>query len=634
MKHSIAVFWSRKWIWIVMLASLPLAPWIVKVSGTYDIQDKLNAVNVRANKALRARYGPDVSQQIAELTHSTTGTALIKAGAGIRSILYPDLIGFAPGASDALSSLQSRFGQYLDDYTSVSRSGGMYNHAPGVYSRYVYVRDDPQMILENMTIPDLVNRLQTLLSVNLLSSGDWRGAINCAEKAAHAADAFRANKPAYLDETVRLRQSAYDGYELMLRSQPNAAVSRDIVTSLRGLAPSDPVLDILTIASIWGTQINENNRIYRNSIYGQAIMNFLYDSRSFHNSANRKWAAFVQKESTTCFLVPLPWTQLRAALVRLRHVVNTEPACLASVVARDPLFEGTDPITRAVYIYQLPNVRLYALDMRGLATKRLLLEAAFAARAWHEEHTSWPAQLADLVPAYLPNLPTAPASNVTTQTLGMAEAMALSGTPYLPLQSGWIELTPNHIMGFLGFPDITTCDYDIANWHCGPMDDGSRHVGFTIWMRNYSINPLSLVLYAEALERRPSGSVKLATVLGTPEKQSPQMMSPGMMGESASSADAEKMTSEKTMIHIDLDKARLTGMATNAWMNLCQHADVETTQIMAADFQAPYALKVDMVLPEKVFAIWAPGADQAPPAKCGSPNSVPTSGLIVYPEGL
>lgn len=625
MKHSLSSVWSRKWLWFVMLASLPLAPWIVKVSQRYPIRDKLNIINDRAGEGLRARFGPDVSAQISALETSTTGAEFIKAGLSITSVFPHSIAGLAPGASEELTCINSRFGPWLDAFTSASRSGGLYSTPMrGVFS--------------SSQLAALVRHTQSVLSAGCLAAGNWQGAIDRAEGAAHAADAFRAIGPVANTMAAHLRETALNSYELMLQRRPGAEESRHALMSLRSLASSDPVFDIMTLATALnevGSDIDFPNHMYENAIIGLAL-NVSY----YHNPGNARWAGWInEKQLIWPPFLRIPWTQMRATLGQIRHVVNTEPDILASAVTRDPLFTGTDPIARAVHVYQVnPNGYPQMLTRsRRAVTRRLLLEAAFAARAWRDEHTTWPGELAALVPAYLPDLPTTSAIINSSPNSNNLDEIALGGTPYLPLRAGWIELTADRIGEFLGMGAAMKPD----KWQSSRMDGARRRIAFTIWLSAANTNPLYPVLLAEALERRPSGAVTSVTVMATRVNQptlTPGMSYPGI---------ADNMINEQLVTPIDRKMARLVGMSSAEWRGLCHGAE-DGVSPPAVNFKEPYALRVEMVVPDKVYAIWAPEADQ--PAQANpqhvqpSPGplaitpplsaSSPTHGLIVYPEGL
>src|ERR1043166_6791554 len=63
--------WSRWWFWTAMILSLPFAYIIPLWAMRWPYDAKLAEFNRHLNDAMHARYGPDISRELAKLTTTT-----------------------------------------------------------------------------------------------------------------------------------------------------------------------------------------------------------------------------------------------------------------------------------------------------------------------------------------------------------------------------------------------------------------------------------------------------------------------------------------------------------------------------------------------------------------------------------
>lgn len=547
--------------WVAVALTLPLAPALAIGLQLLALPslDEFSKVDKFAQTQWESPFGPDITPQLLALdklmlkklnSHDYEKLVVLMGIQGdTLSVSYAD-------ATTESRCIETEFGDLITSYATVSRSGGA--------RRAGRNRD----LLTSC--PRTMVYAGCLISACAAESGDWNKAIVRAEEAAHIFDGYRALGEGGQMEAAKARSLVYSLYRNMLNLRPKATIARQLIKSLQGLQDSDPVYKELPALGMseWTEKASNDVRQELGPVFGAvtlAIMGRLhgdYMLRSAVEGISTDLMARVSLDKRIQVPLPspnqpsggfagylFPWTTtfartsfLRQALktdssvallpfmarkLYLRQNPNLEHAGLTELRHWKPEFDaGFDPVTVLMYTYfqyQFDDFQRVART-RFIRTQNQLLQTAFAARAYHDEHDRWPAKVGDLVPEYLESAAS------KTNTGGLFELQNASE----PLRVVCIDRTTvtaaliNQKYQLQEIRSGSGVPYDDPNRRFPNInltrkaDDGSQHVEFSLDSGSAgSSSFLRMARWAFAFQTQASdlgASVTVMTTISTPTR--------------------------------------------------------------------------------------------------------------------
>lgn len=595
-------FWARKRFWASMLASLPVLMVFRVWMQCVPEPGRIAEIDRRVQRAIVTRYGPDVTTALANLDRSEPACQLQDFLAiPLGPLAWSPSAVVAAGSSAVAARMRKadlRFRDYATSYSAVSGSGGVYPflHRPAASDG---VRDLPQQLaLLN------VRWLHIASMTARLHDEDWNGALAAFESAAHASDAFRSAGVSGIMEAARGRIQCYQAAEALLRARPDAARSRQALALLRSLQDTDPVVSPefavgnLLDSTDWQQFAGHTGFarfFYADTLLlGNALHGVARDIVASPGSETaRQWASgTVLPHSPGTLAAPLPWTRTASLMIQLRRILKRNPDLLPSELGTNPVYAGTDVLARALFLYQSGPDNLFGAQELCVdaALQGRLIEAAFAARVYREEHGTWPDDVGALI---------APGETG-------AESQSRD---YSPISGSFSELKMQDVKTVLGVESLAGGNLDIHSVAVqkGPLspeiqasESGGRRVNTTIPLDLDRIDLLFPVTeYLEGL-REFNTSVSLGIRKVTVYNYSgPSSVMPAPAEQSLTRAAAESFFARYADKALAFEGAATSPIALRRGFS---HSDAP---VRAEDGYVRFMIHCEARLPENIFMVFA-----------------------------
>lgn len=543
--------WSSKLLWAAILAAIPLAPYLAHRYGPDEYCNVWQFPD-EVRKATAAQCGPRT--ELLKQPPTATLEALRSLDASTTGADFR-AAGSTPGGRS-----QGELGLFL--------SCPLAAFAPGISRRMECFEQRFGPFLDACTSvacgatgkpvvapPVLeVAAARTLLTGVHTSLGDLPGAL------------------AQLQAIARVAPGdPYGSYELVLRSGIGSADPQAILKSLRELPTTNTVATLASIYGVVGDYWNLTN----------ALAGAASEFESFRDPDNRRWGEWFSRHSWGSGAAP--WTLTKAKLKLLKHIAESEPNTLPGRAKQLAPYKDISPVVLALQFYQwqLYEVRNDIHLSRMTATHRALMEAACAALIYRQKQGKWP----ESMPALKPWLgDEATSSALDQKDVDLFDKIQAANTPYRPLQMGMVDVDSTNVAQVLGIPTNLSSVNVLANqiyFSKKPLTQGTISITQEIHLDQSP--PLLSFCVADALRNRLASPTTVTLISNKGVAIDEAVVS--------KLAEAEFSALERQLCGKKADK----------------EADALTEE------QIPWILKLETVLPDKVFAIWSIPHDKRDP---------------------
>jgi hypothetical protein len=416
-------------------------------------------------KARVARYDPDlVPQFLPKVPEQDRGKYNHK-----KEYRIQELISGGMAATEAMRPDLEAMGRLYD--SSFRRWDAEISHGL-VFLPFFHVEDylkgrmnySEFISISPVPFSDAVSKIRRAEAALAMREQRWSDALELLESCAHFADPLRYKENcAWL--SVSCRAGAYVDYESLLRAAPPRHVSRRALASLASLRESEPIYDDWTFqvarlcASSYPLMLldpAETNPVVRRRYVPCFLGSLLVAVESKDKLGDPRlqaWAKHLDRQlsrdnSTMLFhaaaddpLHPVfgRWTFFPSACRFLNEVSMKSPWLYQSRLLPESDYRDLDHWTLMMFgdtVVRSISLNPDLLNMwpRRNKTLNLLLEAAFAARIWRDEHGAWPRSMHDVEPLL-------PKAKDDPSTCVVIRGSSFPITPYRPVQLAERKMT-------------------------------------------------------------------------------------------------------------------------------------------------------------------------------------------------
>jgi len=552
-----------------------------------------------------------------------------------------------------LPALGEMYDPYFDEYDQLVEKGNFY--LPTAF--YVLGSKVPQTaearsrppapedLIPNYLMVQTVAKLRRAIAERAIGDRNWEDALRRLEANAHVSDPIRMRGVIGQLIAVACRAIGYGGYLTLLHRSPPSDVEREALEALVRLRETDPEWDDWVwraelLAFLEGLSASDIGIIHFMGFF-EAVAGVVETRERLDKTHLRSWAErFDQRYLTEpasrrqVFSAyarvfrqgGLKWTTVPSAVKWLQRVAVSQPEMFEPPGMPAELAGSLDRWTLALLAGMSYGANLDEVRIRSsvTVTKGRLLEAAFAARLYHQEHGEWPASMEDLVPAYIP--PFVESASAEVYTL-----------PFVPFQIAWQEVDDN-LRAILWDEVLPLEALESGRSPAKALERGPIEIDRLSTSGDWLEQPVIPLALAEALQARPQ-LVEKAEVQMT-DREVPR------------GGDLSRWKDLVPWKPLEADYARRVTDESDALLWSSWRFDRDETQlppdkrgenrpqVTERTVEPPRAIRLTATLraPERVLKIWSPGPDGEDDG--GRIVYDPTNGtlsrgdMIIFPEGF
>lgn len=546
-----------------------------------------------------------------------------------------------------LDSLAEIYKPYFDEWDRLAQQGIFYVPRQSLWVKQDEILSSSQLgdITPNYSMVQMMVKLRRSLADQTIQEGRWEEALSQLRSNAHMGDPHRASALIGLLIDVACRAIAYSAYEALLSSDAPSEVEHFALKDLVRLRPTDPQLDS-TVRKIINTEIYQYVIPYEADwqkyigfvSLGAAVDTAVESRESFRSQTLRSFGERYHEKYTLepgfSYLFRLfeyggnRWTTIPASVKWLKRVADSEPSFFEPHDIPESLLESLDRWTLALlFADHFPGSDLLNEPLtrsRVTMTQGRLLEAAFAARLYHQERGEWPSGMEDLVPDYIP--PFVDSASAETHT-----------APFLPFQIAWQEVDDN-LRPILWDEVLPLEALESGRSPAKALERGPIEIDRLSTSRDWLEQPVIPLAIAEALQAHPQ-LVEKAEVQMT-DREVPR------------GGDLSRWKDLVPWKPLEADYARRVTDESDALLWSSWRFDRDETQlppdkrrenrpqVTERTVEPPTAIRLTATLraPERALEIWSPGPDGQDDS--GRIVYDPTNGtlsrgdLVIFPEGF
>lgn len=593
--------WSRRGTWAALGLSIPCALLVVIWAQVTPDVDELVEIESRALKQCESRYGRNVTPDLVRLEKQLP---LLPSGyfsgalLGREMQLSVRLAATSSGSAalqEPLGGISPELRAHVDKFIEISRSGGAYitrredaNTSAGhnAESDYEFVTPDRY---------HKISQIQRLRAASMLADRNFAAFLTEAEKDAHVPDSLRPYFAYGLTSGARDRYHAYELFDLALGFQPDAKSCRDMSGSLRELRNTDFSWGPDSVPNgFWHLVAAHPFSVYEQKGIAQPLVRQAFAGVRVNEigtplcSGSKLDNDLLMQEA---YSVTGPWTRYPTLLATFRSKLRSHPELLSNRLAGTGIFRNCSQLSTAIQTYQSCGWPAYG-DLlatgRYVTTYGRLLEAALAARAFHEEQGRWPDNVRQLVPQCLPDLP---ADLLTTSGLQTLDKELEHGALcFGPLKMGTIPVTKDNVLRMLRLEGVVRAFTQDAI-----VTQTRRKPGPGKQMIRIALNPGEqwINLVAQDLRRiLPKENVHVGIAVAD-------------VWTGQNEVWEQSVRSAPTPFTLDeLEKSQTNTINARAGLLRIGQSGKQGEPVV---FNYPLNVVVDFEAPEKAFAMWTPG---------------------------
>ncbi|MBX7246664.1 MAG: hypothetical protein K1X53_14300 [Candidatus Sumerlaeaceae bacterium] len=441
-------------------------------------------------------------------------------------------------------------------------------------------------------------------------------------------------------------QTSLSGFYLsLLRAQPDTTATRELLANLDRLVlppkPGEHPLRGILYSSLvdaeyseWGLRdIADNVPFSESFISGALSLNALGSIQAFATSnlnpilvAGSPWNGGWSRAIGLNAFVP---GRVAAAQRRSAVLVNRHGALQQDLAEFDGLMEGFSRRDLIAWLYSAAVGSRFFTDSSGYnltgVTTMHLTRLAYAARLYRLETGHWPESLKDLAPKYIAELPqTRSALEIVPVPPSFHDLLAAPVKPLGPIKGSLFDLTTDTardlVSSILRRPsELEQRRGDgivISNMEKQP--GGKILVGVVLSNAQTRFDIGSQQLHVDILLKSPSSNVTTATSWALPTQT---LENPNPQWKAIDAATAYKITAEEDQFEKESARRR----------NVNEPAPVR----MPREEFASAEIRLSILLPDKIYAIWSAGTDgvdNGGPSASLSILGQNVSDFVVYPQ--
>lgn len=511
--------WKRYgWLYAVcaVLVLWPLVVWRMQRVPPLDPQT-IEEVAKWLDSEVERRYGRALWQEFESFEErwEKEGLSLSRDPRFERVTRHYPLPGTGPVAElfkPDLDSLAEIYKPHFDDWDRLAQQGVSYVPRESLWVKQgeILSASQPSDLSPNYLMIQMMVKLRRTLADQTIQEGRWEEALGQLRSNAHMGDPLRASALISLLIDVACRAIAYSAYEALLSSDTPPEVEHSALEDLIRLRSTDPRLDP-TVKKIINTEIFQyvipDEADWQEYIgfvsLGAAVDTAVESRESFSSQTLRSFGERYHQNYTRdpgfSYLFRLfeyggnRWTTIPASVKWLKWVADSEPSLFEQHSIPEHLLESLDRWTLALLFADhfagsdLLNEPL--TRSRVTMTQGRLLEAAFAARLYHQERGEWPASMEDLIPSYLPSF----VEDASAETYSL---------PFLPFQIAWQEVDDD-LRSILWDEVLPLEILDSSRPPAKALEQGTMEINRLSTSRDWLEQPVIPLAIAEALQAHP-----------------------------------------------------------------------------------------------------------------------------------